>query len=197
MELKTFTAMFGDQNVLDFKKLKYKFGPQNLTEYLAALQESFYRELPLLDFKGRRLALLPAKVNLTTQLTTALAGAYSDGKYGIAAMEDEIMATLSIEQIGSTRESVRKILNGGALIDGNEDKAYGIKRGWILSPHRPPRLPWKISIVCICSRLVIFWRKKTACSRGGGIVMPRCMWWDNRLSIRGSIINCFPNILTE
>jgi hypothetical protein len=132
MELKTFTAMFGDQNVLDFKKLKYKFGPQNLTEYLAALQESFYRELPLLDFKGRRLALLPAKVNLTTQLTTALAGAYSDGKYGIAAMEDEIMATLSIEQIGSTRESVRKILNGGAPIDGNEDKAYGIKRGWIL-----------------------------------------------------------------
>jgi Fic family protein len=66
---------------------------------------------------------------MTTQLAKVLAASYSSEKYGLEAMEDEIIATLSIEQIDFSRESVRKILNGGAPVTSNENKAYGIKRG--------------------------------------------------------------------
>jgi Fic family protein len=129
MELQTFTEMFSDKSALDFKKLKYKFGEDNLAGYLDTLNASFYQTLPVLDFKGMPLVLLPAKINLTTQLTKAFTSSYSGEKYGIQAMEDEIISTLSIEQIDSSRESVRKILNGGAPATSNENKAYGIKRG--------------------------------------------------------------------
>lgn len=129
MELKTFTEMFSDKHALDFKKLKYKFGGENLRGYLETLNESFYQELPLLDFKGKPIVILPSKIILTTQLTKILAVSYAGEKYGIQAMEDEIMATLAIEQIDSSRESVRRILQGGAPQTTNENKAYGIKRG--------------------------------------------------------------------
>ncbi len=129
MQLKTFTEMFGDKKALDFKKLKYKFGEENLTGYLDALNRSFYHKLSLLDFKGNPIVFLPAKINMTAQLIKALAASYSNEKYGIQAMEDEIISTLSIEQIDSSRESVRRILNGGAPETSNENKAYGIKRG--------------------------------------------------------------------
>jgi Fic family protein len=129
MELKTFTEMFGDKNALDINKLKYKFGEENLAGYLDILNDNFYHELTLLDFKGKPILFLPAKISLTAQLIKALAGSYSNEKYSIQAMEDEIISTLSIEQIDSSRESVRKILNGGAPETSNENKAYGIKRG--------------------------------------------------------------------
>ncbi|MDR3542869.1 MAG: Fic family protein [Desulfosporosinus sp.] len=129
MELKTFTEMFCDKNALDINKLKYKFGVENLVGYLDTLNDSFYHKLTLLDFKGKPIVLFPAKINLTAQLIKALAASYSSEKYGIQAMEDEIISTLSIEQIDSSRESVRKILNGGAPETSNENKAYGIKRG--------------------------------------------------------------------
>jgi len=129
MELKTFMEMFSDKNALDNNKLKYKFGKENLEGYLDTLIDSFYHKLTLLDFEGKPTVLLPAKINMPTQLVKALAASYSSEKYGRLAMEDEIISTLSIEQIDSSRESVRKILNGGAPETSNENKAYGIKRG--------------------------------------------------------------------
>ena len=129
MELKTFTEMFSDKSALDINKLKYKFGEDNLAGYLETLNDSFYNKLTLLDFKGKPIVLLPAKINMTSQLIKVLAASYSSEKYGIQAMEDEIISTLSIEQIDSSKESVRKILNGGAPETSNENKAYGIKRG--------------------------------------------------------------------
>ncbi|MEL1133842.1 Fic family protein [Desulfitobacterium sp. THU1] len=129
MELKIFTEMLKDKNALNFNKLKYKYGEANLTGYIATLSESFYNKLPVCDFNGMPVVILPAKINLTTQLSRSIGSSYSGEKYGIQAMEDEIMSTLSIEQIDSSRESVRKILNGGAPETSNENKAYGIKRG--------------------------------------------------------------------
>ena len=81
------------------------------------------------NVKAKPTMLLPAKINMTIQLTKTLAASYSSEKYSIQAMEDEIISTLSIEQIESSRESVRKILNGGAPETSNDNKAYGIKRG--------------------------------------------------------------------
>jgi len=129
MELKTFTEMFNDKNALDFTKLKYKFGEDNLVGYLDTLNGSFYHKLPLQDFKGNSIVLLPSKINMTIQMTKTLSASYSGEKYSIQAMEDEIISTLSIEQIVSSRESVRRILNGAAPETSNDNKVYGIKRG--------------------------------------------------------------------
>lgn len=129
MDIKTFTEMFGDKNVLDYKKLKYKFGEKNLADYLDTIIESFHQKLSLSDFHGNPIVLIPAKINITTQQVRTLTSSYSSEKYGLQAMEEEIISTLSIEQIDTTRESVRRILNGGAPGSSSEDKAYGIKRG--------------------------------------------------------------------
>lgn len=50
-------------------------------------------------------------------------------KYGAKAMEDEIAATLTIENIDFTRDSVRKILKGFAPADESENRIFGLKNG--------------------------------------------------------------------
>src|SRR5699024_9503296 len=44
-------------------------------------------------------------------------------------MEDEIISTLTIEQIDTSRDSVRKILAGYAPVDTAERRIYGMKKG--------------------------------------------------------------------
>ena len=53
----------------------------------------------------------------------------SGGAFGLQAMTEEIHATLQIENIHSTRQSIRRILNGYAPRDEEESRIYGIKRG--------------------------------------------------------------------
>lgn len=121
--------MLKDKRCYDFTKLKYKYGEKLFNEYLTSLREEFYHVLPIHDFAGRPLVFLPSKIQLTTQTTRILMQSFQGEVYGVSAMEDEIISTLSIEQIDSTRESVRNILNGGAPKNENDNKAYGIKRG--------------------------------------------------------------------
>lgn len=128
MELTTFTQMFKDKNALNLSKLKYKYGNENLIEYIKTLKDGFFTEISLLDFKQSPIVLIPAKISLQTQNAMSMMKSYQ-GKYGIQAMEDEIVATLSIEQIDTSRESVRNILKGGAPRSDDENKAYGIKKG--------------------------------------------------------------------
>lgn len=53
----------------------------------------------------------------------------SGGAFGLQTMTEEIHATLQIENIHSTRQSIRRILNGYAPRDEEESRIYGIKRG--------------------------------------------------------------------
>jgi len=129
MELGIFTQMLSDKHALDFKKLTYKYGEANLKEYIETLKANFYKKIDLLDFNGNNIAFVPNKTNVTSQLAKTLIMTYSSEKYSIKAMEEEIIATLSIEQVDTTRESVRRILNGIAPTNDNENKSYGIKRG--------------------------------------------------------------------
>jgi hypothetical protein len=68
-------------------------------------------------------------LNLTTQNVKMLLKNYSNEKYNISTMEEEIITTLLIEKIVSTRISVRHILNDDAPNNSDEIKAHGIKRG--------------------------------------------------------------------
>ena len=49
--------------------------------------------------------------------------------FGIKAMEEEIAATFTIENIDFSRDSVRKILRGYSPVDEQENCIYGMKKG--------------------------------------------------------------------
>lgn len=49
--------------------------------------------------------------------------------FGVQAMTEELHATLQIENIHSTRNSIRHILNGNAPRNEEENRIYGMKRG--------------------------------------------------------------------
>lgn len=127
--LNDFFVLLKDKAFYDFQKMQYKYGSEVFRDFFGALKSNMYTQLPLKDFTNENILLLESKIKLTSQLKKALLKQYADRTYSAPAMEHEIMATLSIEAIDTSRESVRKILAGFAPTDKNEEKAYGIKRG--------------------------------------------------------------------
>ena len=130
MDAALFAKMLSDPMLVHLTKLKYKYPQANLSEFIALLQDGFYRSLPLHDFHGNpvvylenaaQLRLSAAKILLTPQNSAQL--------YGTQAMEREILSTFTIEQIDTSRSSVRRILSGYAPTNEREQRIYGMKRG--------------------------------------------------------------------
>ena len=93
MDAALFTKMLSDKNVLDLRKLGYKFPQADIKEFTELLKNGFYHSLPLKDFSGQNIVYLSsiaqvrlsaAKVLLTPQNSTQL--------YGVKAMEEEIVS---------------------------------------------------------------------------------------------------------
>ena len=144
MDAALFTKMLSDKNVLDLRKLGYKFPQADIKEFTELLKNGFYHSLPLKDFSGQNIVYLSsiaqvrlsaAKVLLTPQNSTQL--------YGVKAMEEEIVSTFTIEQVDFTRDSVRKILSGLAPTDESESRIFGMKKGawesWLRLSMKNPR----------------------------------------------------------
>ena len=130
MDAALFTKMLSDKNILDLRKLGYKFPQADIKEFTELLKNGFYHSLPLKDFSGQNIVYLSsiaqvrlsaARVLLTPQNSTQL--------YGVKAMEEEIVSTFTIEQVDFTRDSVRKILSGLAPTDESESRIFGMKKG--------------------------------------------------------------------
>ena len=130
MDAALFAKMLSDPMLVHLKKLKYKYPQADLSEFIALLQDGFYRSLPLYDFHGNpvvylenaaQLRLSAAKILLTPQNSAQL--------YGTQAMEREILSTFTIEQIDTSRSSVRRILSGYAPTNEREQRIYGMKCG--------------------------------------------------------------------
>jgi Fic family protein len=130
MDAALFTQMLSDRSVTDLKKLGYKYPQADMGEFVQLLKNGFYKTLPLKDFRGENLVYLDsvaqvrltaAKLLLTPQSSTRL--------YGLKAMEEEIVSTFSIEQIDTSRASVRKILSGYAPDSESENRILGMKKG--------------------------------------------------------------------
>lgn len=130
MDASVFAKILSDPGMLDLKKMGYKYGQGDLQEFLTLLKRDFYQELPLHDFDGKpmvylesvaRVSLSAARVLLTPQQNARL--------YGTKAMEEEILSTFRIEQIDTSRESVRRILSGQVPKDKEEHRIYGMKQG--------------------------------------------------------------------
>lgn len=130
MDAALFLNLLSDKRVTDLKKLGYKYPQADIKEFVQLLKTGFYQTLPLKAFDGGALVYLEsvaqvrlsaARVLLTPQASTQL--------YGRKAMENEILSTFTIEQIETSRDSVRKILSGYAPSNESEDRIYGMKKG--------------------------------------------------------------------
>ena len=52
MDAALFAKMLSNPMLVHLKKLKYKYPQADLSEFIALLQDGFYRSLPLYDFHG-------------------------------------------------------------------------------------------------------------------------------------------------
>lgn len=128
MDAVKFTKMLSDKHISDLKKLKYKY-PDDFNEFVEILKSSYYKYLPLKDFKGEPLAYLNSSTGVNLSAVKLLYTPQNSA-YGAKAIEDEIVATSAIESIDFSRDSVRKILKGYAPKDEEEDRILGLKNGF-------------------------------------------------------------------
>lgn len=97
---------------------------------MALLKENFYQKLPLNDFDGERIVFLEGVTQVSlSAVRILLTPQRSDHLFGAKAMEDEILSTFRIEQINTTRDSVRRVLAGHSPRNEDEHRVYGMKRG--------------------------------------------------------------------
>jgi hypothetical protein len=130
MDAVLFSKMLHDKNFLDLKKMRHKYSPEYVDEMSRVLRENFYKRLPLPDFKGDEAVYLDSFANVRSGAVRAFGPRRGASEiFGAAPAEDEIFSTLSIENISSSRESIRKILRGGAPSGDDENRVYGMKRG--------------------------------------------------------------------
>ena len=130
MDASVFAKMLSDPGRLDLKKMWYKYGQDNLQEFLALHKQYFYQKLPLHDFDGNSMVCLDNAVQIPLSAARVLLTPQQSARlYGTRAMEEEILSTFRIEQIDTSRESVRRILSGQAPGDDEEHRIYGMKQG--------------------------------------------------------------------
>lgn len=143
MDALLFTKMLSDPYVTDLRKLGYQYPQADMAEFISLLKDGFYKYVPLKDFNGGQLVYLEGVAQVRLSAARVLLTPQSSSQlYGIKAMEDEIVSTLAIEQIDTSRDSVRKILAGYAPADMAENRIYGMKKGleFIADPkHRISR----------------------------------------------------------
>ena len=129
MDAGLFTKMLSDKSLLDLKKLGYKYPQADMKEFISLLQTGFYKTLPLKDFTGKSVVYLAGTAQVQLSAAKLLLNPQKRGIFGLKAMEDEIISTLTIEQIDTSRDSVRKILSGYAPADESENRIFGMKKG--------------------------------------------------------------------
>ncbi len=129
MDARLFLQMLSDKSFSDLKKLQYKYPAANMAEFIELLKLSHYKHLALKDFSGKELVYIQGLLSCQSLPVKRLMSSGFSGSYGMEAMENEIAATLSIESIDFSRDSVRKILRGYAPVDESEKRIYGLKLG--------------------------------------------------------------------
>lgn len=130
MDAALFAKMLSDKSVTDLKKLSYKYPEADIREFSELLKCSVSKPLPLKDFSGHGITYMDSVAQVRMNAAKLLLMPQnSDAPFGLKAMENEIVSSLTIENIDFTRDSVRKILTGYAPSNESEDRIYGMKKG--------------------------------------------------------------------
>ena len=130
MNTKELAKMINDKHFFNLKKMQYKYSPESVMEMLETLKEMSYAQISIKDFDGQPCVYLPIQSLIPTRVMKKLLTANTSKElFGLKAMEEEIDFTLQIENIQSNRDSVRKILQGFAPINEEENRIFGMKKG--------------------------------------------------------------------
>lgn len=134
LEAELFQRMLADQHGNDLSKMQHKYSREDVSEYLTLLKKHYDQDLPLLDFQGKSLVYRRQLVqpgSRAVKLLMTPPGTLTAQKtvFGTRAMEDEIHHSLAIENIQSSRDSIKRILSGFAPRDAEEDRIYAMKQG--------------------------------------------------------------------
>ncbi len=127
MDIEIFTKMLKDKHFTDYRKLKYKYS-DDFSSFLNTLEELYYKSLPIVDFEDNNIVFIENHASVNQNTIKRLLQS-QNGRYGIKAAEDEIIATSAIESIDFSRDSVRNILKGMAPNDEQENRILGVKKG--------------------------------------------------------------------
>ncbi|MGN0476728.1 MAG: Fic family protein [Ruminococcus sp.] len=128
MDILKFNKIINDNSFFNLKKLKYKYSG-DFDEFMSVLKTLYYKELPLNDFAGNSLVYLDSFAQINMNAFKTLIYPQSNS-YGERAVENEIISTGKIENIDYNRESVRNILKGFAPKDDEENRIFGLKKGF-------------------------------------------------------------------
>ena len=130
MDEKRFMKMLSDKDFFNLKKMQYKYSSEDVEEMLVLLNSTMYKPLPINDFVGNALVYLPNMLQLNLNAVKLLQIPLRDKTgFGLQAMEEEIYATLAIENIEVSRDGVQRILQGYAPANDDEKYIYGMKKG--------------------------------------------------------------------
>ena len=123
--------MLKDASRYSMEKLIHKYSRSDLDAMLTFMQHSLFQTLPLSDFHGRPIVWAPSMLPSMDfgSVRRLMASQPGSEPFGIQAMEDEIYATLTIENITTSRGSIRRILNGYAPHSDDESRIHGMKLG--------------------------------------------------------------------
>jgi hypothetical protein len=128
MDAKRYTSMISDHNLVDLKKMQYKYSPGEVSELLELMKTTMFQRLSVHDFEGSPLVFVNNAAGIHLDAVRLLIVPSSSGPYGTQAMENEIFSTLSIENIESSHDSIRRMMNGYEPSDSKERRIYGIKK---------------------------------------------------------------------
>lgn len=130
MDALLYAKILSDKSITDLKKIKYKYPNADIYELVELLKTSSYKSMPLPDFAGNNIVYMEnvAKIRMNA-VKLLLTPQSTKDSFGLKAMEDEIISTLTIENIDFSRDSVRNIMRGYAPVDESEERIYGIKKG--------------------------------------------------------------------
>lgn len=141
MDAQLFTQMLADKEFHDLKRMQYKYSHAEVAEMLYTMRNTMYTDIPLKDFHGNPIVYLDSvsrvKMSAIRLLVTPQSGVAA---FGLQAMEDEIHNTLKIENIDSSRDSIRRILCGYAPITEDENRILGMKKGLEFISNRSNRI---------------------------------------------------------
>ena len=128
MDIILYTKLLSDKSFFDLNKLHYKYPDVDIKNFIDILKTTAYQTLPLYDFDGNNIVYLDSllKVKMNSVKILLKPQNYS---LNLKSLENEISATLSIENIDFSRDSVRKILKGYAPDNRSEEHIYGMKKG--------------------------------------------------------------------
>ena len=123
--------MLKDTSRYSMEKLIHKYSRSDLDAMLNFMQHSVFQTLPLSDFHGSPIVWAPSMLpSMDFSIVHRLIAAQPGNElFGIKAMEEEIYATRTIENINTSRDSIRRILNGYAPHSDDESRIHGMKLG--------------------------------------------------------------------